>query len=48
MMIVHFYKIPVAVSLGVIFSILVLSVGVSLIILKRDGVKIDGEAEVIP
>ena len=48
MMIMHFYKIPVAFSLGVIFSILVLSVGVSLIILKRDGIKIDDEAEVIP
>jgi len=36
MMIVHFYKIPVAVSLSVIFSTLLLSVGVSLIILKRD------------
>lgn len=38
MMIVHFYKIPVAVSLSVIFSTLLLSVGVSLIMLRRDKV----------
>ncbi len=48
MMIMHFYKIPVAVSLGVIFSILVLSVVVSLVILKRDGIEIDDKAEIIP
>ena len=36
MMIVHFYKIPVAVSLSVIFTTLVLSVGVSLVMLKTE------------
>jgi len=35
MMIVHFYKIPVGVSLIVIFSVLVLSVGISLIMMKN-------------
>lgn len=35
MMIVHFYKIPVAVSLTVIFATLIISVGVSLLIMKR-------------
>jgi tellurite resistance protein TerC len=39
MMIVHFYKIPVAVSLGVIFTTLILSVGLSLIMLKVEKVK---------
>lgn len=34
MMIVHFYKIPVSVSLMVIFSTLILSVGISMIVLK--------------
>ncbi len=36
MMIMHFYKIPVAVSLLVIFSVLVLSVGISMISLRLD------------
>ncbi len=36
MMIVHFYKIPVSVSLGVIFSVLLLSVGLSLIMLPKE------------
>lgn len=40
MMIVHFYKIPVAVSLTVIFTTLILSVGLSLIMLKVEKVKI--------
>lgn len=40
MMIVHFYKIPVAVSLGVIFTTLILSVGLSLIMLKVEKVKL--------
>lgn len=39
MMIVHFYKIPVAVSLSVIFTTLILSVGLSLIMLKMGTTK---------
>jgi tellurite resistance protein TerC len=46
MMIVHFYKIPVEVSLSVIFSVLLLSVGVSLIMLKRNKQKIKSEDKV--
>ena len=47
MMIVHFYKIPVSVSLMVIFATLILSVGVSLIMLKVGKYKLD-DGEVIP
>lgn len=35
MMIVHFYKIPVAVSLTVIFSVLLLSIGLSMFMIKK-------------
>ena len=49
MMIGHFYKIPVSVSLMVIFSTLMLSIGVSIIIMKRNKlrVKTESDAEVI-
>jgi len=49
MMIAHFYKIPVSVSLAVIFSVLLLSVLISLFMLKKNKIKIgnDADAEVI-
>ena len=44
MMAVHFYKIPVAVSLIVIFSTLILSVGVSMIALKKEKKMLKGKS----
>jgi tellurite resistance protein TerC len=45
MMIVHFYKIPVEVSLSVIFSVLLLSVAVSLIMLRINKFRIKDMAD---
>jgi len=46
MMIGHFYKIPVSVSLMVIFSTLMLSIGVSIIIMKRNKLRVKTESDV--